>query len=758
MKKITLLLALLVASISFGQVVINEVDADQTGTDTGEFIELLGAPNTSLNGLVVVLFNGSDDQSYAAYDLSGSTDANGFYVLGTDTVTGVDLIMGTDNTIQNGADAIAVYTGSAADWPNDSPISTTNLIDVIVYDTSDGDDSGLLTGFGETTQYDENANGTKDTDSLQRDTDGTYCTAVPTLRAESDCTVDGPTEVATIAALRASTEGMAYTLTGEAVLTFQQDFRNQKFIEDATAAILIDDNPGVITSAYNLGDGITSITGTLGSFNGMLQFIPTEDPGAASSTGNAVTPQIVSIADLNAAPNDYESEYVTVEMVAIDNTPSTNWENGLEYPISNTDGNYMFRVTFFDVDYVGQPVPAEATISGIINERNNGEYFITARNAADIESTSTCPLLLGTIETTCDSETDGQDSTTTTIAYTGGGTENYVITVTGGGTIAGDDPSTVAEGTILLENVSEASTVTLSITSASCDISQDITTPSCNAPLVAANLAELRAGTLGEEYTLTGEAVLTFQQDFRNQKFIEDATAGILIDDNPGVVTTTYAVGDGLTGIKGILSDFNGMLQFSPVEDPGAATSTGNAIEAQTVTAAELTANPNDYESEYVEIEQVFIDNTVPNWETGQEYALTTPTGDYIFRTSFFDADYIGQAVPTVESNVAGIITERNNGDFFITAREASDISEFLSVGENTIQGLSIYPNPASTFVSIQGTSTAQKEVEIFDITGKKVLSTTVNTTLDVSNLAPGLYVLQITQDNAPAVAKLIIK
>jgi hypothetical protein len=41
--------------------VINEVDADQVGTDSAEFVELFdgGVGNTDLTGLVLVLVNGS---------------------------------------------------------------------------------------------------------------------------------------------------------------------------------------------------------------------------------------------------------------------------------------------------------------------------------------------------------------------------------------------------------------------------------------------------------------------------------------------------------------------------------------------------------------------------------------------------------------------------------------------------------------------------------------------------------------------------
>jgi hypothetical protein len=45
------------------ELIINEVDADQTGTDVAEFVELYdgGIGNTDLTGLVLVLINGTDD-------------------------------------------------------------------------------------------------------------------------------------------------------------------------------------------------------------------------------------------------------------------------------------------------------------------------------------------------------------------------------------------------------------------------------------------------------------------------------------------------------------------------------------------------------------------------------------------------------------------------------------------------------------------------------------------------------------------------
>lgn len=194
MKKITLLAALLIGAVSFSQVVINEVDADQTGNDTTEFIELKSnTPNFALDGLIVVLYNGSNDASYTTVDLAGkTTDAQGFFIIGSDATPGADVLLGPDNTIQNGADAIAIYQAAASAFPNGTAVTNVGLIDAVVYGTSDDDDVELLAGLNQTVQWDENLNSMKDLESIQRKDDGTFCTSLPTLRATNIC---GPLSV-----------------------------------------------------------------------------------------------------------------------------------------------------------------------------------------------------------------------------------------------------------------------------------------------------------------------------------------------------------------------------------------------------------------------------------------------------------------------------------------------------------------------------------------------------------------------------------
>ncbi|MHC4067820.1 MAG: hypothetical protein ACYSUI_25405 [Planctomycetota bacterium] len=184
-------------------VLINEVDADTAGTDVLEFVELYdgGVGNTALDGLVVVFYNGSDDASYNdAFDLDGfTTDANGFFLLGNAGVA--PDIEFPSNGLQNGADAVALHAGDGVDFPNDTPVSTANLIDAIVYDTNDGDDAGLLVLLLAGGQLNEDENGNKDFDSNQRCPDGAgsgrdttnWVQALATPRALNNCDVQPAT-------------------------------------------------------------------------------------------------------------------------------------------------------------------------------------------------------------------------------------------------------------------------------------------------------------------------------------------------------------------------------------------------------------------------------------------------------------------------------------------------------------------------------------------------------------------------------------
>jgi hypothetical protein len=81
---------------------------------------------------------------------------------------------------------VAIYQANESDMPIGTLATTTNLVDALVYGTNDSDDTGLLNLLGLTLQIDEDANGNKDFESIQRANDGSWYVATPTPKQLND--------------------------------------------------------------------------------------------------------------------------------------------------------------------------------------------------------------------------------------------------------------------------------------------------------------------------------------------------------------------------------------------------------------------------------------------------------------------------------------------------------------------------------------------------------------------------------------------
>jgi hypothetical protein len=93
---------------------------------------------------------------------------------------------------------------------------------------------------------------------------------------------------------------------------------------------------------------------------------------------------------------------------------------------------------------------------------------------------------------------------------------------------------------------------------------------------------------------------------------------------------------------------------------------------------------------------------------------------------------------------------------FFFTLGAAAQDNK----GE-TIDGLNIYPNPVSTGrIYITSKSSLNKEIEIYDVLGKKILTATLTSSkeLNITSLTPGVYIIKIKEGDATATKKLIVK
>jgi hypothetical protein len=278
---------------------------------------------------------------------------------------------------------------------------------------------------------------------------------------------------------------------------------------------------------------------------------------------------------------------------------------------------------------------------------------------------------------------------------------------------------------------------------------------------VVANLGDLRADVIvngaNKYYEVSSTPVITYARTTRNQKYVQDATAGILIDDLPVTISTTMVAGDAISGLKGQTSLFNGVLQFLPLENATVASS-GNVVTPQVVTAADITANVENYESELVQINNSTFTTAdgIIVYAVNTNYNLNDGTA-IPFRTMFAESNYIGQIVPTGAANRAVLVAEFN-GTPQVVARNLADVV-LSSTSFSQINGLKLYPNPAKNNLFIETALNSDINVSVVDMLGKEVVNTkVVKNTVNVSNLTSGIYIVKITEEGKTSTKKLIIQ
>lgn len=99
-------------------------------------------------------------------------------------------------------------------------------------------------------------------------------------------------------------------------------------------------------------------------------------------------------------------------------------------------------------------------------------------------------------------------------------------------------------------------------------------------------------------------------------------------------------------------------------------------------------------------------------------------------------------------------------GFLFVGNIGYSQISEPITSNSEFIEDLSIYPNPVSNGkIYITTKYNLSKDIEIFDVLGKKIYSTSIfGKELNVSKLSPGIYILKIKENNISATRKLVVR
>jgi hypothetical protein len=514
---------------------------------------------------------------------------------------------------------------------------------------------------------------------------------------------------------------------GKATVTYARTTRNQKYIQDSTAAVLIDDpttSPGFVTGTYAIGDGITNIEGKIVLYGGLVELTPTAPTGEPCTGNPVITPEIRAIESLTHLD---QCKLVKIENFSFDPTGeylnSSAFVASKNYTITGYATTvFAYRTLFSESDYIGTEIPLAPITAVCIVGEYNGAMQITARNSADITSTGA--------EIT---------SSVYTVDY-----ETSVI-------------SDVPEAHSLVtfkDNLIVSAGATFDV------FDSDGTTPATvldNSKLV---IATAQDGTTKKTYTIVitiyvPGTVATLSKLSYNDTPVNGFLSGSL----------NYAVQlpVGTTVVPEVTYILTDAKASAVVTDATNLTGT----EAERTSSVLVTAEDGITKKTYTILFTVYVQSSnasltkisvngtaIPDFASGTlDYAVLLPVGTAVVPTvTYLLADAKATAALTNATNLFGAEAERTS-KVAVTAEDGVTVKTYNIVFtvDNTgftnarIVKLSIYPVPAIDEINISGLAKV-KRLEIMDVTGKILRNVEVTgdkVTLNISDLRKGMYFLR---------------
>ena len=146
------------------------------------------------------------------------------------------------------------------------------------------------------------------------------------------------------------------------------------------------------------------------------------------------------------------------------------------------------------------------------------------------------------------------------------------------------------------------------------------------------------------------------------------------------------------------------------------------------------------------------------------EKALLTASGNYTFNWSNGSQTYSMTASPTVNSVYTCTVTSTSNNITCINTLSTNlVVNKCLNINqfESTENQFSVFPNPTSNTVKILNRNFANASIQIRNHISCVVLSTSLYlgiNEIDIRQLQPGIYILDISNTDIHCCLKLIIE
>jgi hypothetical protein len=550
-----------------------------------------------------------------------------------------------------------------------------------------------------------------------------------------------------------------YRLDSEAVLVYGRVARNQKYIQDATASILIDDDLGKITTSYNVGDGITGITGKLSLFNGMLQFVPVQDPGPATSTGNAIVIENKTLTSLTEADQ--------AKLIRVSDVTFSDYEGGSgvftiaqDFPLSDASkGAAKFRTTFSESNYINQPIPlVEVELIAFVNYDATAGFRLTARNLDDFIYSGSNDIINFTFPQSVSTAINSEAGTVSVKVVTGTNVSSLTptITISEGATISPASGVVQNFTNPVVYTVTAADNVTEKVWTVT--VSYETLVPIYNIQYTTATPAD---SPYKDQIVATSGIVTAYHYAWEGTPAAQNYK-GYFLQDGAGAwngirvfnssTTNRPNVGD-LVRIKGTVKESFDNTEINSITEENVILSTGNTLPAAAVTTT-LDANTEKWEGVLVKVENV----TCTNADAGYGTAIVNDGSGALLLD---DDNYDFTLTLNAHYNVTGIMyysySERK-----MIPRSADDILLITSTPNNDWKNsISTYPNPFGSVINIENISTATR-VSVSNLIGQQVVSVKLNgqnrVELSTENFAQGIYLITIENAKGEKVVRKMVK
>lgn len=292
----------------------------------------------------------------------------------------------------------------------------------------------------------------------------------------------------------------------------------------------------------------------------------------------------------------------------------------------------------------------------------------------------------------------------------------------------------------------------------------------------------LAVGVYNGTYTVVSAGELPGSAEFadnvmsRNFEVTNDIYALDGLDNNPAATEVLANIGTG-----SFLGGEDGLVVGAYYQIKAAADISGIRVmlDANTVAGGDISASLKDTSTWYL--------NDMSSLVSSALYTVTAADVSQGYADVVFDQVY--NAAPNAYYACAELYSNGNTNDIIIiddeTVAQPNGASMIYipgdqvytngtaigvrmlmgdqwgaGVDENTLAGVSLFPNPSTGIVTISNNNNFAGEVAVYDMLGKVVATTTLNgvTTLDLTGNGTGVYIVKVSSDNGSFIERVVIK